>query len=310
MLAQRSGGDARVALSALERAVENARSGGGAATVDVAAAEDALQRRAVEYDRAGRPPLRLHLGLDQGHPRLRRRRLALLPGGDARGRRGPALHRPPHGHPRLRGHRQRRPPGAARRRRRRARGRPRRPARVRAQPRPGLRLPRPGAEVERLLPGARAPPGPRSARTAPGRRPTTCATPTTRARRARARRADTATRTTSPTGSATSSCSPRASRTPLLRPHRARLRGRAGPPARAPEKIASKRVNGSATSCRPVGVLGAAFQARARESRHTGRRPGLGASGRDLRRGIRGDSTTARHAVVELRETPPTIVGR
>ncbi|MEZ5076390.1 MAG: replication-associated recombination protein A [Solirubrobacterales bacterium] len=49
MLASRSGGDARVALSALERAVE--RSGGGA--IDVAAAEDALQRKAVDYDRAG-----------------------------------------------------------------------------------------------------------------------------------------------------------------------------------------------------------------------------------------------------------------
>src|SRR6185369_6192632 len=45
----RSGGDARVALSALERAVERA----GGAPVDVAAAEDALQRKAVEYDRAG-----------------------------------------------------------------------------------------------------------------------------------------------------------------------------------------------------------------------------------------------------------------
>ena len=49
MLADRSGGDARVALSALERAVE--RAGGGA--VDVAAAEDALQRKAVDYDRQG-----------------------------------------------------------------------------------------------------------------------------------------------------------------------------------------------------------------------------------------------------------------
>ena len=49
MLAQRSGGDARVALSALERAVERA----GGAPIDVAAAEDALQRKAVEYDRSG-----------------------------------------------------------------------------------------------------------------------------------------------------------------------------------------------------------------------------------------------------------------
>jgi len=49
MLAERSGGDARVALSALERAVE--RSGGN--PVDVAAIEDALQRKAIDYDREG-----------------------------------------------------------------------------------------------------------------------------------------------------------------------------------------------------------------------------------------------------------------
>ncbi len=49
MLAHRSGGDARVALSALERAVE--RSGGE--EVDVAAIEDALQRKALDYDRQG-----------------------------------------------------------------------------------------------------------------------------------------------------------------------------------------------------------------------------------------------------------------
>jgi putative ATPase len=49
MLAQRSGGDARVALSALERAVE--RSHGE--LVDVAAIEDALQRKALDYDRQG-----------------------------------------------------------------------------------------------------------------------------------------------------------------------------------------------------------------------------------------------------------------
>ncbi|HEX5761233.1 MAG TPA: replication-associated recombination protein A [Thermoanaerobaculia bacterium] len=49
MLAERSGGDARVALSALERAVE--RSHGE--PVEVAAIEDALQRKALEYDREG-----------------------------------------------------------------------------------------------------------------------------------------------------------------------------------------------------------------------------------------------------------------
>jgi len=59
MLAQRSGGDARVALSALERAVERASDFGDAGTtskseaVDVAAVEDALQRKALDYDRSG-----------------------------------------------------------------------------------------------------------------------------------------------------------------------------------------------------------------------------------------------------------------
>jgi putative ATPase len=50
MLAQRSGGDARVALSALERAVERTAADG---RIDIAAAEDALQRKALDYDREG-----------------------------------------------------------------------------------------------------------------------------------------------------------------------------------------------------------------------------------------------------------------
>ncbi len=49
MLAERSGGDARVALSGLERAVERAQG----KPIDVAAIEDALQRRALDYDRQG-----------------------------------------------------------------------------------------------------------------------------------------------------------------------------------------------------------------------------------------------------------------
>ncbi|HEX7059807.1 MAG TPA: replication-associated recombination protein A [Solirubrobacterales bacterium] len=49
MLAHRSGGDARVALSALERAAQRARG----EPVDVAAIEDALQRKALDYDREG-----------------------------------------------------------------------------------------------------------------------------------------------------------------------------------------------------------------------------------------------------------------
>jgi putative ATPase len=50
MLALRSGGDARVALSALERAAERAGPGGA---VGVGEIEDALQRKAVDYDRQG-----------------------------------------------------------------------------------------------------------------------------------------------------------------------------------------------------------------------------------------------------------------
>ena len=59
MLATRSGGDARVALGALERAVERVAdidhpgAGSKPATVDVAAVEDALQRKAIDYDRQG-----------------------------------------------------------------------------------------------------------------------------------------------------------------------------------------------------------------------------------------------------------------
>jgi putative ATPase len=57
MLAHRSGGDARVALSALERAVERAsdvdHASDGSEAIDVAAIEDALQRKALDYDRKG-----------------------------------------------------------------------------------------------------------------------------------------------------------------------------------------------------------------------------------------------------------------
>ncbi|HEY8082450.1 MAG TPA: replication-associated recombination protein A [Solirubrobacterales bacterium] len=49
MLVDRSGGDARVALAGLERAVEHA----GESEVDIAAIEDALQRKALDYDRDG-----------------------------------------------------------------------------------------------------------------------------------------------------------------------------------------------------------------------------------------------------------------
>jgi putative ATPase len=52
LIAERSGGDARIALTALERAVEAVRVAGGGA-VGVAEAEDALQRKAILYDREG-----------------------------------------------------------------------------------------------------------------------------------------------------------------------------------------------------------------------------------------------------------------
>jgi putative ATPase len=51
LLAHRSGGDARAALGALERAVETARASEG--TIDLKIAEDALQRKAIAYDRQG-----------------------------------------------------------------------------------------------------------------------------------------------------------------------------------------------------------------------------------------------------------------
>jgi putative ATPase len=52
MLAARAGGDARVALAALERATETTAAA-GASEVSIAAVEDALQRKALLYDRQG-----------------------------------------------------------------------------------------------------------------------------------------------------------------------------------------------------------------------------------------------------------------
>jgi putative ATPase len=51
LLALRSNGDARAALGALERAADTARAGDG--RIDLATAEDALQRKALAYDRQG-----------------------------------------------------------------------------------------------------------------------------------------------------------------------------------------------------------------------------------------------------------------
>ena len=52
MLTTRAGGDGRVALAALERAVEATRAA-GESEIGVAAVEDALQRKALLYDREG-----------------------------------------------------------------------------------------------------------------------------------------------------------------------------------------------------------------------------------------------------------------
>ena len=52
-LAARSGGDARAALNALELACETAARDGGGGRVTVADAEDAMQRKAVLYDKGG-----------------------------------------------------------------------------------------------------------------------------------------------------------------------------------------------------------------------------------------------------------------
>ena len=63
LLARRSGGDARIALGALERAAAL----GGA--VDIAAAALRARRRARPLRPCGRPALRHDLGLDQGDAR-------------------------------------------------------------------------------------------------------------------------------------------------------------------------------------------------------------------------------------------------
>ena len=231
-LAARSGGDARTALNALELAARHAR-GDGAAD-DRADAEDALQRKAVLYDRAGDKHydyisawIKSTRGLGPG-------RVAVLPRGDARGRRGPALHRPPHDHPRLRGRRQRRPAGAAGRGRRGGRGRARRHARGPLRARAVRDLPGARAEVRRRRPGAarRARARARARRRGPAR--PRCAPPPTPLPRRSAGAWATTTRTaTRPTSTTRSTC-PRGSRTcastrptrprPELRDRLARIR--------------------------------------------------------------------------------------
>ena len=140
-----------------------------------------------------RPPLRHDLRLDQVDARVRPRRLALLPRGDAGGRRGPALHRAADGDPRERGRRQRRPAGARA-------SRPRRPRRSIASAcrRRSSRSRRPRSTCRSrrspTRPSARSAPRAAScASTAPSRRRCSCAP----AGAARATTARTATRATS-----------------------------------------------------------------------------------------------------------------
>ena len=156
-LAERSGGDARTALAALELAAETTPAG---EPVTLERAEDALQRRALRYDRAGDqhydtisawikatrgsdPDASLYylaVMLEGGEDaRFIARRMVILASEDI-GNADPQAHR--------RGHRR----GVGRRARRDARG----PARAG----PGGRLPRARPEVQRGLPGHRR--GPRA----------------------------------------------------------------------------------------------------------------------------------------------------
>ena len=169
-----------------------------------------MQRKARPLRQGRRPALRLHLGLDQVDARVGPRRLALLPRGDARGRRGRALHRAPDGDPRLRGRRQRGPAGA-----RRSPSRRRTRSSTSGCPSASYALAQAaiylvaGAEVERRQ-QRRSPPRARtSATTAPPRRPPRCARPPIRARRRSGAGSATTTRTTTPGTSTTRSTCPR-----------------------------------------------------------------------------------------------------
>ena len=104
-------GDARNALSILELAAQTAR----AENVGLEPASRTRRRSAARVRQGRRPPLRHDLRVHQVDPRIGSGRRRLLPGRDARGRRGPALHRASHDRARVRGRRQRRPAGARRR---------------------------------------------------------------------------------------------------------------------------------------------------------------------------------------------------
>ena len=170
-LAARSGGDARAALNAIELACETAART-DEARVTVADAEDAMQRKAVLYDKDGDQ----HFDFISAWIKSTRGSdpdaslyylAAMLEGGE-----DAALHRAADDHPRVRGRRQRRSAGAGRGGRGRARGRARRHARVPVRARAGGDLPVAGAEVGRREAGDHRRPRPdRRARLRAGAEP-------------------------------------------------------------------------------------------------------------------------------------------
>ena len=121
-----------------------------------------MQRKALRYDKGADQHYDYISAWIKATRGVGSRRLAVLPGGDAGGRRGPALHRPADGGPGLGGHRQRRPARARRGRGRRPRRRARRHARVPVQPGPGRHLPVAGPQVRRGQAGDRRRHGPRA----------------------------------------------------------------------------------------------------------------------------------------------------
>ena len=154
-MAEQADGDARVALNTLETAARLAangndhprhRPGGGA--------EEAAPLR-----QGGGGALQRHLRLHQVDARQRPGRGPLLAGPDDRGGGGPDLHPAPHGDPRLRGHRQRRPAGAPGGSRGTAGVPAGRAARGTDHPGPGGHLPRHRPEIQRLLRRYRRGPG-------------------------------------------------------------------------------------------------------------------------------------------------------
>ena len=115
-LAEVAHGDARVALNALETAVRSRAAGARRRRWPCSRGRPARRRpeeRRSSYDREDAHYDTISAFI-KSHARQRPRRRRLLPGLDARRRRGPQVHRPPHDHLRQRGRRQRRPAGARR----------------------------------------------------------------------------------------------------------------------------------------------------------------------------------------------------